>query len=162
MVIRPAIMSDTEKICLTHKASIGTLCAGYYSDQQIAGWIDILSPHIYEDAINDKIMIVAEDSDELLGLGILDIVKKEISAIYIHPKSKGTGLGKRILFELEKKAQDKGFHILTLCSTSNALGFYEHHGYKKAGPMSHELPNGIKLECTQMHKYLIENWTIKE
>jgi putative acetyltransferase len=157
MKIRSAMLSDAEKIYLTHKASIETLCAGHYSEQDIAKWIDILSPSIYENAINEKVMIIAEDGDDLLGLGILDAVNKEICAIYIHPISKGIGLGKRILLELENRAHEKGIDYLTLCSTTNALGFYEHHGYNKEGHTFHELPNGVKLECTQMRKTLNKN-----
>jgi len=157
MKIRPAMLSDAEKIYLTHKASIETLCADHYCEQDLAGWIDILSPGIYENAINEKVMIIAEDGDELLGLGIIDTENKEICAIYIHPSSKGTGIGKRILYELELRAQKKGIDFLTLYSTINALGFYKHHGYKKEEQTFHELPNGIRLECTQMRKTLNKN-----
>ena len=72
------MLSDIEKIYLTHKASIETLCAGHYSEQDITEWIDILLPSIYENAINEKVMIIAEDGDVLIGLGILDAVNKEI------------------------------------------------------------------------------------
>jgi len=157
MEIRPAKLSDSERVYHTHKASIETLCAGYYCEQDVTGWVDILSPAIYENAINEKTMIVAEDGDELLGLGILDTENKEICAIYIHPSSAGIGLGKRILLELEHRAHEKDIETLTLCSTANALGFYEHHGYKKEGQTFHELPNGVKLECTQMRKALKKN-----
>ncbi len=157
MEIRLARLSDSEKIYFTHKASIVALCKGYYCEQDVIGWIDILSPGIYEDAINEKIMIVAEDGDKILGLGILDAENKEICAIYIHPNSTGIGLGKSILLELENRAHEKGVDVLTLCSTTNALGFYEYHGYKKEGPTFHELPNGIKLGCTKMHKTLNQN-----
>ena len=157
MEIRHAQLSDSEKIYFTHEASIVALCKGHYCEQDVAGWIDILSPDIYENAINEKVMIIAEEADEILGFGILDTENKEICAIYIHPCSKGTGLGKRILFELEFRAQERGLDILTLCSTANALGFYTHHGYNVGEQTFHELPNGIKLECTKMHKVLNQN-----
>ena len=155
------MLADAEKVYLTHKASIETICAGHYYDRDIAGWIDILSPSIYENAIKEKIMIVAEDGGELLGLGILDALNKEICAIYIHPISKGTGLGKKILLELEYRARQKGIGYLTLCSTTNALGFYEHHDYERDETSFHELPNGIKLDCVKMHKTLNKINSIK-
>ena len=156
MEIRPAKLSDSERIYHTHKASIVALCARHYCEKDITGWVDILSPAIYENAINEKTMIVAEDQDQLLGLGILDIESKEICAIYIHPSSTGIGLGKRILLELEHRAHEKDIDTLTLCSTTNALGFYEHHGYIKEGQNFHEIPNGIRLQCTQMRKTILE------
>jgi ribosomal protein S18 acetylase RimI-like enzyme len=154
MKIRAARESDAENIYLTHKASIEALCAGYYSEQEIAGWIDVLSPSIYENAIHEKVMIVAEEGDEVAGLGILDEGNREIGAIYVHPGSIGMGLGQRILDELERRAHKKGIDCLTLCSTTNALGFYEHHGYHKEGQSFHELPNGVTLECIHMRKIL--------
>ena len=78
MEIRFAKLSDSERIYHTHKASIKTLCAGHYCEQDVTGWVDILSPSIYENAIKEKSMIVAEEKNELLGLGILDTENKEI------------------------------------------------------------------------------------
>jgi putative acetyltransferase len=157
MEIRFAKLSDSERIYHTHKASIKTLCAGHYCEQDVTGWVDILSPSIYENAINEKTIIVAEDRDELLGFGILDTENKEICAIYIHPSSTGIGLGKKILLELEHRAHEKDIDTLTLYSTTNALGFYEHHGYKKEAQTFHELQNGTKLRCTKMRKTLNKN-----
>ena len=157
MVIRPAEISDTEKIAATHKASIEAICSASYNSQSIAGWVEILSPAIYENAIEDKVMILAEENEEILGLGILDLEQREIGAIYIHPKAKGTGFGRNLLLELESIALKNKVNQLTLYSTINALGFYQHHGYISANKTFHELPNGIKLECIKMNKTLQNN-----
>lgn len=147
-------MTDTERIAVTHRASIKALCSECYTVQDIVGWIALLSSDIYENAIKEKVMIVAEDKDEILGLGILDLERKEIGAIYIHPKVKGTGVGGCLLYELEARALKDSVDRLTLCSTINALGFYQHHGYINEGKGFHELPNGVRLECVRMHKTL--------
>ncbi|WP_319557318.1 GNAT family N-acetyltransferase [Thiomicrorhabdus sp.] len=154
MVIRPAETSDTEKIAATHKASIETICSNFYNSQSIAGWVEILSPAIYEDAIENKVMILAEENEEILGIGILDLAEGEIGAIYIHPKAKGKGYGRKLLLELESIALKNNVTQLALCSTMNALGFYQHHGYIGTDKTFHELPNGIKLECIKMSKNL--------
>ena len=152
MTIRSATMLDTEKITAVHKASIEILCSECYAPNDIAGWVEVLSPGIYENAIREKVMIVAEDGDEILGLGILDLENKEIRAVYVHPRVKGMGIGKRLLLELEANASENNVDRLTLCSTINALGFYKHHGYTMESKTFHELPNGVKLECIRMHK----------
>jgi len=154
MVIRPAKLSDTPKIAATHKASIEGLCADSYDAQSIAGWVAILSPGIYESAIEDKVMIVAEEQGDILGLGILDIEQATIGAIYIHPKAKGTGCGRKLLLELETIALKNKVTELTLFSTINALGFYQHHGYVHIEKAFHKLSNDVKLECVKMHKVL--------
>jgi len=160
MVICPAEISDTEKIAATHKASIEALCSNSYNSQSIASWVEIVSPSIYEDAIEHKIMILAEENEEIIGLGILDLAQGEIGAIYIHPKAKGKGYGRKLLLELESIALKNKVNQLTLCSTINALGFYQHHGYISANKTFHELPNGIKLECIKMNKTLQNNESV--
>jgi len=154
MIIRSAKIVDTGKIALTHSASITALCREYYPPENISGWVDVLSPDIYENAIKEKVMIVAEDEDEILGLGILDLEREQIGAIYIHPKVKGRGIGRRLLLKLEEIASKNKADRLTLCATINAYGFYKRHGYTGEKKMFHELPNGVRLECIQMHKTL--------
>lgn len=156
MDIRNATIDDSIKIAQTHKASIQELCKNHYTGEEIAHWTGILSPGIYEHAIQEKIMIVAVEDGEILGLGIIDIIHSELCAMYIHPCSTGMGIGKKILARLEALAGDNGIDRLTLGSTMNALGFYKKHGYVEEGEMFHELPGKIRLRCIKMHKILQE------
>lgn len=156
MIIRPAKLTDSARIAATHQASIEAYCSASYSPQSVAAWVAILSPDIYANAINEKITIVAEDGDEILGLGILDLERKEIAAVYVHPSVKGKGTGRRLLQELEAIASNNGVTELSLCATLNAAGFYSHLGYIGKGGSFHELPNGVRLECIRMQKSLNE------
>ena len=154
MVIRSARLADTKKIAAAHVASIKGLCSGSYAKKDVGGWISVIDPGIYENAIKEKVMIVAEDKDEILGLGILDIEHGEIGAIYVHPKVKRTGVGSGLLSALEDRASSENVERLTLCSTINARGFYQHYGYVGDDKEFYELPNGVRLECIRMHKAL--------
>lgn len=140
-----------------HKASIETLCVGHYSAREISGWTQIISPAIYDNAIQEKIMIVAEQVDDILGLGILDVGNQEVGAVYIHPKATGKGVGRKVLSELEQKAAQNGVDHLSLRSTINAVGFYKKCGYTGSEIGFHEFPNGIRLKCIRMHKSLNHN-----
>ncbi len=97
MLVRSAKRTDTVKIAATHRASISDLCSEFYTKQEIDGWIGIIDPSIYENAIKEKVMIVAEEDDEILGLGILDLEHSEIGALYVHPNAKGEGIGNCLL-----------------------------------------------------------------
>lgn len=154
MIIRDAVQDDTERIAITHRASIEVLCSGYYDIRDISGWVDILSPGIYENAINEKVMLVAEEGSDILGMGIMDFERREINALYVHPKIQGMGVGKLLLMELEAKASESNLDQLILYSTINALEFYIHFGYREGNKTFHDLPNGIRLECIRMHKML--------
>ena len=114
MIIRAATIRDTEKIAATHRASIEGLCSGCYNAHDIAGWVDIICPGIYESSIAEKVMIVAAKAGEIIGLGILDLEREEVGAIYVHSECKGTGVGKRLLSALEAKALENNLDGLAL------------------------------------------------
>jgi putative acetyltransferase len=154
MKIRCANINDTVKIAQTHKASIQELCKDHYKKEDIAGWLNIISPNTYENAIKENVFIVVKESDKILGLGILDLSNSEIKAVYVHPNSIKQGIGKKILSKLEKTASKNNINQLTLCSTLSAVNFYKHQGYTEESKTFHELSNGIKLECIKMNKTL--------
>lgn len=154
MNIRLGTISDTEKISQTHKLSIQALCKDYYSSENINKWTSILKPKIYENAVKEKILIVAEENNQILGFGILDVETAEICAVYIHPDHTGKGIAKDILLKLESFALEKGINCLNTCSTINALEFYKHCGYIETEKSIHQLPNNTKLECVKMYKKL--------
>ncbi len=152
MKIRSATINDLEKIARAHKASIRELCRNAYDVESIEKWTAILVPKIYENAIKEKVVIVAEEKNEIPGFGILDVRNAELSALYVHPGYAGRGIGKEILSRLEAIALENRIGRLNLCSTINAFGFYQHHGYIECGKTFHDLPNGAKLECIKMYK----------
>ena len=154
MNIRLGKISDTEKISQTHKASIRTLCKDNYSSENIKNWTSILNPKIYKNAIKEKFLIVAEQSNIICGFGIIDVNSSEICAVYIHPDHTGKGIAKNILSKLESFALKKGINCLNTCSTINARGFYKHCGYIETEKSFHQLPNNTKLECIKMYKKL--------
>lgn len=154
MRIRPATSADTEQMAVAHKDSIAELCSACYPAEAVSKWVGVIAPGIYESAIADKVTLVAEVDGHVVGLGILNLMCREIDAVYIHPRVKGRGIGAAILAELERTALADGAQVLTLRSTVNALGFYKHHDYIETGRTSHELPDGTRLQCIAMRKVL--------
>ncbi|MBN1833462.1 MAG: GNAT family N-acetyltransferase [Deltaproteobacteria bacterium] len=155
MKIRKASNSDKGNISRLHIASIRKLCGSYYTQQQLNAWTSVLAPSVYDQALKEKLFLVAEDSQkDLLGIGILDFENTEVSAIYIHPDAVGKGVGSKLLNEIEKIARNNGIFEITVHSTLNAKGFYMARGYSEQELTFHNLPNGSKLECIRMLKIL--------
>lgn len=154
MIIRKPTTGDLEHIAAMHAEAITHSCRSHYTPAQIKAWIDVLDPAAYESAFTDKHFIVACDGDTILGLGIMDLGKSEINALYVAPDHAGQGVGSRISSELEKVARQQGVTQLTVFSTLNARQFYLKKGYQVHRPAAHSLPNGLKLECIEMHKQL--------
>ncbi|HOO89979.1 MAG TPA: GNAT family N-acetyltransferase [Syntrophales bacterium] len=158
MKIRKASDADKETISRLHVASIRGLCANHYTREQLHAWTGVLIPSVYDQALQEKVFFVACDSqDELLGIGILDVENKEVSAVYIRPNAAGKGIGSELLNELEKTARNKNIATITVYSTLNAKGFYAAHGYAKQDLTFHTLPNGSQLECIRMVKDLLQD-----
>ena len=99
MRIRKASTTDKENISRIHIASIRKLCVNYYTQQQLNAWTSVLTPSVYDQALREKVFLVAYDSQQdLVGLGILDVENAELSAIYIHPDTVGKGVGSKPSF----------------------------------------------------------------
>ena len=155
MKIRKASKADRKNISNLHIASIKKLCRNHYTHEQLIAWTSVLTPSVYDQALKEKVVLVAYDSQQdLLGLGILDIENSEISAIYINPDAAGKGIGTKLLNELEMTAQNSKFFRITVHSTLNAKSFYMNHGYIAQELTLHRLPNGSELECVRMVKDL--------
>ncbi len=138
-----------------HIASIRKLCADHYTRSQLDAWTGVLVPSVYDQALREKVFLVAQNwQEDLLGLGMLDVENAEVSAIYVHPDAVGKGVGSGLLNELEKIAENSHIARITVHSTLNAKGFYRTHGYLEQEPTFHRLPDGSKLECVRMLKML--------
>jgi putative acetyltransferase len=155
MMIRKASSTDKTNISKLHISSIKRLFSKHYTHAQLKSWTSVLTPSVYDQALKEKVFLVSHDStEELLGLGILDIHNAEISAIYIHPDAVGNGIGTRLLSKLEEIARDNNVGRIAVHSTLNAKGFYKRHGYSEHGLTSHRLSNGEDLACVRMVKDL--------
>jgi len=155
MKIRKASNTDKENISRLHISSIKRLCGKHYTHEQLNAWTSVLTPSVYDQALKEKVFLVAHDSkQDLMGLGIFDIQNAEISAIYIHPDAVGNGVGTKLLYELEEIARNSNVVKIAVHSTLNAKGFYQKHGYLDHGLTFHRLSNGSRLECVRMFKDL--------
>ena len=71
-------------------------------------------PEKYVDAIEQKLIYVAEESGELIGFGWLILQDPEIRAVYVDPSNEGQGVGTTILRSLEERASSHGVLSLEL------------------------------------------------
>lgn len=75
--------------------------------------------------------VVAYDREELIGTGALEPYGSTalLRSIVVAPDRRGTGLGQRIVRELEQRARAAGISQLVLL-TETAASFFESQGYR--------------------------------
>src|SRR5262245_54216726 len=65
----------------------------------------------------------------------------ELKRMWVAPPARGLGLGRRLLSELERLAQDHGAHVLRLETNHNlteAIALYHSAGYREVAPFNDE------------------------
>lgn len=95
---------------------------------------------------------------DVAGFGHLNADTGAVEAVYVSPTYAGEGVGTRLLEALESRAAEAGVDELSLVSSLNAVGFYEHHGYAVTDATTVETTgNGVTatLDVRTMEKSLL-------
>jgi ribosomal protein S18 acetylase RimI-like enzyme len=83
-------------------------------------------PEIKPGILDDKLVLVAEESGEILGFVFGDLAregKSHVNVAYTRPESRGQGVQKALLAEFASRAREAGSEWLTLdVDTDNELG----------------------------------------
>ncbi len=153
-VVRPAIAIDAPRIFAVHMAAIQDLGASHYSPSQLSAWRGNRSAASYAAPIANGAIIVAVESDTMIGFGQLSVADASVEAVYVLPARTREGVGKRLLSALEQRACSYGLVQLSLDASLNAEAFYAACGYVSVRRAEHELRPGVLLPCVHMVKSL--------
>jgi putative acetyltransferase len=181
VTVREAVPGDAEAVMAAHVAAIEQLGPGAYDDEQVAAWAerpDGAEPYREQArADDDEVFVVAERGaprtaesreapDEVVGFGHLvppgerdedhPDGEGEVRAVYVHGDHARKGVGSALLAHLEAAARERDLSSLVLWSSSNAVGFYEHHGYERVRETTHETTGGVELDVVVMRKGLAD------
>ena len=152
-IIRRATPADAEQITPVHVASIRTLCAKDYTQEQIDAWAGWKSPDKYRAAMaTGETFFVADVGGSVVGFSVLH--GDEVKAVYIHPDCVGQGIGRRLLDAVEAEARNCGVEMLQLTSTLTSVGFYDACGYTRGDNHEHRVTGGVMLTCVKFTKRL--------
>ena len=84
--------------------------------------------------------VVAHEGDDVVGCGalaLLDETTAEVKRMWIHPSRRGSGLGRRLLQQLEAEARRAGATVVVLDTNgalTEAVALYESSGYAAVAP----------------------------
>src|SRR5512146_123533 len=119
LTIRTADERDVDAIWRVHTSAIATTCARCYSEDVILAWVERLKPASYRGVVNRGVVVIAEEGDEVVGFGQIDLPSGEIHAVYVSPDAQGQGVGGAVLEHLETLAMREGVSSVTLKATLN-------------------------------------------
>jgi predicted N-acetyltransferase YhbS len=128
LTIRQATEADAPRLHELHTSSVRTLCSRHYAPEIIDGWLQNRSPHGYLPPIQRGDIFVAEFGSTIVGFG--EAVPGVIVAVYVDPSAIERHVGSAIMQHALKIARTEHAGPVRLEATLNAVGFYEHFGFR--------------------------------
>ena len=157
-LIRLATEVDVPTMYSIHTSSIHECCSTHYTSEEIADWIERQSPHKYMSFVQQQSVYVAEELGEVVGFAQLGLGEDErsgeVKALYVSPSATRRGVGSLLLSFLEQQALSRGWTVLVVNSTMNAVDFYTSQGFAAVGNAQHTVGNQ-SLSCVHLRKKLV-------
>jgi DNA-binding MarR family transcriptional regulator/GNAT superfamily N-acetyltransferase len=103
-----------------------------------------ISAHPHELTPPNGLLLVARLREEPVGCGALKFhgnAPAELKRMWVAPQTRGLGLGRRLLAELERHAREAGVTVLHLETNRNlteAIDMYRHSGYQEVAAFNDE------------------------
>lgn len=174
MNVRRMTDLDRGAVANLHRRSARELGADVYDEETAKAWAGDRCHCDYDLADANSVFVVAVTTPDVTrgprverspgggegdvaGFAHLDVAAGEVAAVYVSPTYAGEGVGSMLLSHLEARARDDGVDSLSVASSLNAVGFYEHHDYAVTGSTSFETTgNGVTatLDVRVMEKSL--------
>jgi putative acetyltransferase len=155
IAIRTASAADAAGIAMVHEAAvIGECGRGDYDDAQIEAWAHAQTPAELRERIGSRRFLIAESQSEPVGYAQLDVDAAIVRSIYVAPRYRRQGVGRRLGQAVFGAVRDAGLRRLELDSSLNAVPFYEALGFSRLGSVDHRLRSGVLMPCVRMAKQL--------
>lgn len=148
LAIREATRADSDPIRTVHGAAIRDLRGRYYTDAELAAWAERdPTTHLEEGSV----CVVLEFQGEVVGFAALAPAVSELTAVYVAPQHNRTGVGRRLVSDLESRARDRGLSTLHLVTPITASFFHLRMGYRSVDSAVYET-EGPPLDAVLMEK----------
>lgn len=145
-------IKDLMLLALESDPTAFSVSASEYSTKSKGWWSDYLGPFVYQ---NNQKMLLAYVDEELVGfVGIVFDTrerKKHVATIvwfYVKEDYRGFGIGKRLMEEIFRVAQDSKIKKLSLMVCENqqaAIQIYTKYGFSQAGVLKDEIKIGSEF-----------------
>jgi GNAT superfamily N-acetyltransferase len=148
VTIRAALLEDAEDISALIAAALRRTNAPDYPITVIDRMAVSYGPSRVAMMIRQREMFVAERRG--LIVGTIGYAAGTVRSLFVAPDCQGTGIGHRLIHEVESLARKAGLQSITVAASLTARGFYQHCGFEELRPVD---PSGIAMVL--MHKWLL-------
>jgi len=128
--VRQATADDISSMRTVHRTAIERNGRAAYTERQIAAWRAEAVPSEYPVGRERSVILVVEESDDVVAMGQANFDGPEIDKLFVHPEVTGQGIGRRLLDNLETRLREQGAEQAYLDSSLNAVTFYHANGYR--------------------------------
>lgn len=153
LAITKAHNDDAQEIWDIRNAAIRSECKDHYSREELEVWTSGGTTEQFLTVVEDH-FYVAILHGHVVGTGMINLEEGKVDAIFVHPSHVRAGIGRQLLFYLEKLAVEAGLAELCLDSTLNAAPFYRKCGFIGDSVAQYKSPRGVSLDCIPMIKKL--------
>ncbi|TKB44005.1 GNAT family N-acetyltransferase [Thalassotalea mangrovi] len=154
-MIRVAKLEDYPDMDKLFRLSANQLCQSVYTSEQLKSWAGRPWPERFmRNSSEGHQQYVMTRERRVICFGIIDVMAKNIVALFVHPKYSGQNIGHEMMKFLLQQAAERQIDSLTLDSSLNAVNFYRRHGFSEIGRSTFTTQNGTNLESVQMIKHL--------
>ena len=170
VTIRDAKETDADIVWRIHTGCIEKVCSSHYSKEEVEQWARRQRPDNYVQFIRKDEFIVAAQEGCVVGFGHLGAcedhekfpqgIKLEVKALYVFPEAAGRGTGRALFEELRRRAVDRRCSRLGVCSTLNAVPFYESCGFTVVKEVLHCVGDR-SLRCKILELQLSQSVVVK-
>lgn len=127
LTLRQARAADAPALFEAHQDSVLGLARSAYAAPQLQAWFEGRSPALYEPALSEGRIWLAEQGGQVQGF--VGVEPLELSLLFVRRSAAGSGLGRRLLALGLAQARRTAAGPLKLVATLNSQTFYERHGF---------------------------------
>jgi GNAT superfamily N-acetyltransferase len=155
LALRPIGVDDYSAVRHLHTTSLRAQTYGVLSDAEVVAFVRLAYSPAYTAILMKEDVYGAWLDGELVGTvswqanGGNGLIAR-IGCIFV--RHQGYGIGRRLLAEVEGRAQQCGFRRLAAGVTANAVRFFQRQGYAVASRGVKTLALGCKLPVTFLRK----------
>lgn len=158
LIIAPVGLDNFADIRNLHASSLRESTAGVLSETELQALLGLVYSPRYSDVLLQEEMYGGWIDDELVGTASWHTNSDDGRAArigWVFVRHPGFGIGRRLVTEVEARAQHSGFNQLAVSATANAIPFFERLGYQVASRGVRNLGPECALPVAFMRKFLL-------